>query len=42
MGGGYGGRVVWIGGVSGACLRERVYRGKGDGPIAVGGAWEEL
>ena len=35
VGGGYGGRVVGVGGVSGACLGERVYRGEGDGPIAV-------
>jgi hypothetical protein len=40
--GGDGGGVVGIGGVSGACLGERVYRGEGDGPIAVGRAWEEL
>ena len=35
VGGGYGGRVVGIGIVSGAGLGERVYRGEGDGPIAV-------
>ena len=36
VGGRYGGGVVGIGGVSGAGLGERVYRGEGDGPIAVG------
>jgi len=35
MGGGYGGRVVRIGSVSGAGLREGVYRWEGDGPIVV-------
>jgi hypothetical protein len=35
VGGRYGGGVVGIGSISGACLGERVYRGEGDGPIVV-------
>ena len=36
MGGRYGGGVMRIGSVSGTRLGERVYRGEGDRPIAVG------
>jgi len=36
VGGGDGGGVVGVGGVSGAGLGERVYRGEGDGAIVVG------
>ena len=36
MGGGNGRRVVGIWGISGAGLREGVYRGEGDGAIVVG------
>lgn len=36
VGGGDGGGVVRIGSISGASLGEGVYRGEGDGPIAIG------